>query len=175
MRVYVPPPSLSQYVDYFWLQEGAAPRHTLERIVPTGTTELVIALGDPPLRTSTGSAGGVLQLVGSAMVCGAQSSPFVVDTRAQTLLIGVHFRPGGAFPFFNPSAAELRDLRVGLDELEHATLHRALQPRGRIDTQALLPHSPLPRSSLPDQFAKACGMGRCRAQLRLFRPSPFRA
>jgi AraC-like DNA-binding protein len=51
------------------------------------------------------------------MVCGAQSSPFVIDTRPQHLLIGVHFRPGGAFPFFAHPAGELRNARVGLDDL----------------------------------------------------------
>ena len=108
---------MSHFVEYLWLQEGAAPPHVLERIVPTGTTELVIALHDTPLRVAGDRVGGMPECVGSSIVCGTQSWPFVIDTRAQSLLIGVHFRAGGAFPFFVPPAAELRDLCVGLDDL----------------------------------------------------------
>lgn len=113
--LHVPSPPLSGFVDYLWLQEGPLPSHALERVVPTGTIEIVIALATPPLRVA--SEGGALVRVGSAMVCGAQSTPFVVDTRVQTRLIGVHFKPGGAFPFFAVPAAELRDRHVGLGEV----------------------------------------------------------
>ncbi len=115
-RFHVPPPPLSRFVEYIWLQEGPAPSHPLERIVPSGTSELVIALDDAPLRTAD-REGGVLESVGSALYCGAQSSPFVIDTQSQGLLIGVHFKPGGACPFCSPPAVELRTARVGLCEL----------------------------------------------------------
>jgi AraC-like DNA-binding protein len=129
MHVHVPPPPLSRFVEYIWLQEGAAPAHAMERIVPTGTTELVIALHETPLPMAGDRAGGVLERVGSTVLCGTQSSPFVIDTRVQSLLVGVHFRPGGAFPFFAPPAAELRDARVPLEDLwggAAAVLHEQL-------------------------------------------------
>jgi AraC-like DNA-binding protein len=115
-RFHVPFPPLSQFVEYVWFQQGSAPSHPLERIVPSGTSELVIALDDAPLRTA-GREGGVLESVGSALFCGAQSAPFVIDTQTRTPLIGVHFKPGGAFPFFAPPAVELRNARVGLRDL----------------------------------------------------------
>lgn len=116
VRVYVPPPPLSRFVECLWSQEGVPPPHTRERIVPSGTTELVIALHDTPLRMG-GDRGGMLEHVSAAALCGPQSSPFVIDTRAQGRLVGVHFKPGGAFPFFAPPAAELRDAVVGLGDL----------------------------------------------------------
>ncbi len=129
MQVRIPPPPLSSFIEYIWLQEGAAPPHALERVVPTGTTELVIALHETPLRMARERTDGVLEHVGSAVLCGTQSSPFVIDTRPQSLLVGVHFRPGGAFPFFAPPAGELRDARLGLDDLwggAAAILHERL-------------------------------------------------
>jgi AraC-like DNA-binding protein len=116
VRLHTPRAPLSRFVEYLWFQEGAAPPHLLEGIVPSGTTELVFALYDRPL-CMTERGGGVLERVGLAALCGTQSSPFVIDTRTQDRLIGVHFRPGGASPFFAPSAVELRDTRVALDDL----------------------------------------------------------
>jgi AraC-like DNA-binding protein len=156
VRLYTPPPPLSRFVEYLWFQDGAAPPHAMERIVPSGTTELVIALHDTPLQMGRDREGSALEPVGSTVVCGPQSSPFVIDTRAQGRLVGVHFRPGGAYPFFAPPATELCDARVALDDLwgrtaatlrerlvsaptaaarfvhlEHALLARATRPLAR--------------------------------------------
>ena len=47
---YKPKPSLSKFVDRFWLYEGYEPEHKTERILPTGTLELVINLWQNELR-----------------------------------------------------------------------------------------------------------------------------
>jgi AraC-like DNA-binding protein len=116
LRIHTPSAPLSLFVDYLWFQEGAAPAHAVEGIVPSGTTELVLALHDRPLRM-TGRDSGGLKPIGSAVLCGTHAEPFAIDTPTQTRLIGVHFRPGGAFPFFSPPAAELRDARLPLADL----------------------------------------------------------
>jgi AraC-like DNA-binding protein len=41
----------------------------------------------------------------------------VIDTSQQASVIGVHFKPGGAFPFFKMPAGELRNLHVSLEDL----------------------------------------------------------
>jgi hypothetical protein len=41
-----PPSPLSEFVDLFWLHDGAAPQHGKERVLPTGTLELIINLRD---------------------------------------------------------------------------------------------------------------------------------
>jgi hypothetical protein len=50
---YKPQPPLSQFVDSFWLYEGDATQHDSERILPTGTLELVINLRQDELRFYT--------------------------------------------------------------------------------------------------------------------------
>src|ERR1043165_3711492 len=47
---YKPKPPLSKFVDSFWLYEGRAAEHQTERILPTGTPELVINLRQNELR-----------------------------------------------------------------------------------------------------------------------------
>jgi AraC-like DNA-binding protein len=115
VRLYSPSRPLSDLVDYLWFQKGSASSPARERIVPSGTTELVFALHERPLRLS--GRDGVLRSVGSAAFCGIHASPFVIGAASHDDLIGVHFRPGGAFPFFAPPASELEEARCALDDL----------------------------------------------------------
>lgn len=103
-RAVVPPPPLSEFVALLWLYQGYAPPHPKERLLPTGTVELVIDLREE-------TAGG------GAVVCGAHSEFFEIDTANEASVMGVHFRPGGAFPFFAPPGGELHNLHVSLGDL----------------------------------------------------------
>jgi len=114
---YRPQPPLADFVDQLWLSQGAPPAHRMERLLPDTTTELVInlhqdriCLYDPDDYQLCGTAPG-------AIVSGPRSRYFVIDTRDQVSTMGVHFRSGGAFPFFRLPASELADQTVSLDAL----------------------------------------------------------
>ena len=98
----IPAPPLSNFVALFWSFDGDAPPHTRERLLPTATMDLVV-------RLDGGRA--------AAGVSGARSAFFEIDATQLTSVVGVHFKPGGGFPFFEPPAGALRDLRVPLDAL----------------------------------------------------------
>jgi AraC-like DNA-binding protein len=104
-RRQAPPPPLSDFVELLWLFENAASSHASERVLPTGTVELVINLGD----NTTGSF--------DAVVAGPHSRFFVLDTSRPSSIIGVHFKPSGAFPFFALPVGELRNRHVPLEAL----------------------------------------------------------
>ena len=127
MEVYKPSPPLSDFVDFLWLQEGPPPLHALERVVPTGTTEIVISLATS-LRAGS-SDGQALRRIGSAMLVGAHATPFSIDTEAQRALMGIHFRPGGAYPFFAAPASCFRDARLDLADLWSPTFVSELRDR----------------------------------------------
>ncbi len=114
---YKPQPPLADFVDQLWLSQGAAPEHQMERLLPDTTLELVINLQqdciklyDPVDHYLCGTARGYI-------VSGPRSRYFVIDTRDQVATMGVHFRPGGAFPFFRVPPSELADQSVALDAL----------------------------------------------------------
>jgi AraC-like DNA-binding protein len=69
------------------------------------TTELVI-----DLRSATTASQAVT-------VAGPHSEHWILDTASSISVIGVHFRPGGAFPFFDFPAGELLNVRVSLEAL----------------------------------------------------------
>ena len=100
-HLYRPGPPLSGFVDFFWICEGYVPRHRRERLLPTGAAELVFTL-DANGRSDSG-------------VAGARSECLVLDTSTPFSAIAVHFRPGGAFPFFGAPGCDLHNGGVSLD------------------------------------------------------------
>ena len=116
-RLYSPPPPLGHFVELLWLYEGFRPAHPRERLLPTGTLEMVIDLrADRILTYGRRDVNRPFTLSGS-VVCGAHSEFFVIDTASQDAVMGVHFRPGGAYPFLKLPAGELHNEHVDLSAL----------------------------------------------------------
>jgi AraC-like DNA-binding protein len=114
---YKPKPPLSKFVDNFWLYEGYEPEHKTERILPTGTLELVINLRQNELLFYDAERSENCSRFSGAIVSGASGRSFAPDTAEATLIIGVHFKPGGAFPFLGLPAGDLADTHVDLETL----------------------------------------------------------
>src|SRR6266496_3918797 len=113
---YAPGLPISEFVDYFWLFDGGqTPRK--ERIVPSGTTELVINLRDDEIRIHNRAQSKQHQRFSGAVLSGPYSSTFVVDAIQHESMLGVHFKPGGAFPFLGALASELTDAHADLADL----------------------------------------------------------
>lgn len=119
MRSYtkIPAPPLSEFVDLLWLYEGYRQPHQKERLLPDGSMELVVNLNEDIVRVYHGRDSLQVRTLRGAVLVGAHSEFFVIDTAEQHTVAGVHFRPGGAFPFLDPPASELRNTLVSLDDL----------------------------------------------------------
>ena len=100
-----------------WLYDGWSPGHEKERALPDGSVELVINLREDETRLYDADDPSRVRRYGGAVVCGPHSRYFVIDTAEQVSAIGVHFRPGGAFPFLGMPADELADQHVSLEAL----------------------------------------------------------
>jgi AraC-like DNA-binding protein len=106
---------LSDFVENFWLYEGYEGEHTNERILPTGTIELVINLREDELRIYNAERPDRCARFSGAVVSGAYGKGFVSDTEEEAFIMGVHFKPGGAFPFLGIPADEIADTHVDLE------------------------------------------------------------
>lgn len=93
------------------------PPHPRERILPSGTIELVINLCDDEIRIYDPSHHHLCKRFSGVVVSGAYSKIFVIDPVQHASILGVHFRPGGAFPFLGAPAGELADTHVDLATL----------------------------------------------------------
>ena len=116
-RSSLPSPPLRDFVFDFWLYDGYTGPHGRERILPSGTIELVINLREDELRIYDAERPARCRRLSGALVSGAYSGFFVSDTVEEASIMGVHFRPGGAFPFLGLPAGELADAHVDLETL----------------------------------------------------------
>jgi AraC-like DNA-binding protein len=112
---YTPGPPLCEFVDRLWLcADGRSDRK--ERILPSGTIELVINLWDDEIRIYN-PVGIHCKRFSGAVVSGPYARGFVIDGAQHALILGVHFKPGGAFPFLGIPACELADAHLDLATL----------------------------------------------------------
>ena len=117
LRVRHPAPPLDDFVEVFWTFDGFTQSHAKERIMPDGALALVVNLNEDRTRIYDRNDFNRYQTLNGCIVAGAQSEFFVIDTAEQLTVAGVQFKPGGAFPFFDPPADELHGLHVPLDAL----------------------------------------------------------
>jgi AraC-like DNA-binding protein len=114
--IHTPGPPLSGFVDNLW-SFSDVPLHAKERIVPSGTLELVINLHEDELRIYDSVDAERCKRFSGAMVSGAYRGFFVIDTREHASVMGVHFKPGGALPFLGAPPGALADTHVDLEAL----------------------------------------------------------
>jgi AraC-like DNA-binding protein len=118
-------PPLSDFVELLWHYDGYDPGHPRERLLPTGTNELVFDLDDGPMLVAARDD-APFETYRGPIVCGVHAEPFVIDTSKPATVLGVHFKPGGVFPFLPVPADELEGRHVPLEAL-WGTRARALR------------------------------------------------
>jgi AraC-like DNA-binding protein len=113
---HIPSPPLSEFVDRFWFCSDNPP-HARERILPSGTVELVINLVDDEIRIDGLSSTDHDRRFSGAVVSGPYSRFFGIDPRQHGAIIGVHFKPGGAFPVLGFPIDEVTDSHIDLESI----------------------------------------------------------
>ena len=113
---YRPGPPLDEFVDSFWIAANAqAPRK--ERILPSGTFELVLNLRDDEIRVYDPAELHRCRRLSGAVLSGTYSRAFACDASQHAAMFGVHFKPGGAFPFIGTRASDLADTHADLADV----------------------------------------------------------
>jgi AraC-like DNA-binding protein len=120
---HTPMAPLADFVEYFWSLSDA-PAHAQERIVPSGTLELVVNLHEDVVRVYDPVDPTRCRRFSGAVVSGAYRSYFVIDTREHASMVGVHFRPGGARAVLGLPPGELADTHLDLETLWGARARR---------------------------------------------------
>ena len=91
--------------------------HIPSSVLPSGTLELVINLRNEDLRIYDSEMTGRWRTYRGALLSGVQSGFTVINTAQQERIMGVHFRPGGAFSMFGIPADIFCDNHVTLGTL----------------------------------------------------------
>jgi AraC-like DNA-binding protein len=106
-RTYQPGPPLDEFVQWFWFYADLRSGHSMERVLPDGTFELVIDLSEMPRKLFDRNNPGQYREFRGSWLSGTRADFIVIDVLQKTSMIGVHFKPGGAAAFLGRPADEL--------------------------------------------------------------------
>jgi AraC-like DNA-binding protein len=113
---HVPRPPLSACIENLWLVRGSLARPWRNLIFPDGAMELILNLGDPQklCRRRNVHEGAMFK---RSWISGERDAPIVIEENGVIHLVGIRFKPGGAYPFFRFPISELTGHVVELGDI----------------------------------------------------------
>ncbi|MGL5097889.1 MAG: DUF6597 domain-containing transcriptional factor, partial [Planctomycetia bacterium] len=108
---------LGDFVECLWYAVGDGRKGAREKVLPSGSVDLVVDLGRDGLHVMDGECDHVGLRYCGPVLFGAFSQPYIVGMPHQSPVAGVHFRPGGAALFFKPSLSEFLNRSVALEDV----------------------------------------------------------
>jgi AraC-like DNA-binding protein len=124
LHLHQPRPPLNAFVRVMCLSEDYRPEHALERILPDGSMTLAVLLEAAAMRVYECDGASRSASIKGSLICGPHSTFHVIDTQCQASLLTVHFKPGGAFPFFNMPVDEVANRKAPLADLWNGDAER---------------------------------------------------
>jgi AraC-like DNA-binding protein len=114
-RVRVPCPPLSHFVENLWFYQDLVAGHERQKLLPDASMELIIDLAGAPKKLYAHEAQSRPIDYSRCWISGMQRRYIVIGTEQGSSMMGVHFRTGGASPFFGFPISELSGEVVELD------------------------------------------------------------
>ena len=123
---YFSKPPLSRFVELIWAVQGTT-NYTREKVLPNGAIELIINLGSFH-KVVNKVDDRKFDVYRESWIAGMQEEYILIEALRESDLIGIRFRPGGAYPFFRFPVSELTN-KVLESDLIFGTLVRDLRQR----------------------------------------------
>ncbi len=114
-KLHFPQLPLSQFVENMWLVQGFESGYRREKILPDGAIELIIDLDTQPKTIFEDESAEGFRTVKKAWISGERTRYIVIGAETNQSMVGVRFRPGGAYPFFRFPISELSESVTELD------------------------------------------------------------
>jgi AraC-like DNA-binding protein len=114
--VRAPSPVLAPFVAVLGYY-GTGPVDGCDLLLPTGFMHLGVNLAEDEARWYDGDGFTTVHARRGAVLWSASAAPIGVDLASQRALVGVLFRPGGAFPFFGSAASAIDEPAVEIQAL----------------------------------------------------------
>jgi AraC-like DNA-binding protein len=116
-RARVPPPPLDAFVATLWACRNEAQPPGLERILPSGSAQLIVNLKEDETRLYEPEQPDCFATTSGSVLSGAHTRYQIIDTSEQEYVAGVAFKPGGSALVMRAPAHEFSDVDVPLDEI----------------------------------------------------------
>jgi AraC-like DNA-binding protein len=117
LRTYTPGSPLTSLIDCFWYARDLDGDHAWERVLPTGAMQLVVNVRDDSVIVANDSHSNSSTRLPGTVLNGVYTQPLNLDAASRAATVGVSFAPGGAAPFLDRPASELRNQTVSLDTI----------------------------------------------------------
>jgi AraC-like DNA-binding protein len=121
-RIHKPPQPLSCFIEHFFYYEGYQAEHRMEKFLPDGSMDLLIDLTETPKKLFHNEEGTSCTTFKKSWISGMKTEYILIDASVSSM-IGVHFRTGGAYPFFNFPVSELNNITIEMDCLWNTEIH----------------------------------------------------
>lgn len=106
-RGWLPRAPLDRAVGLIWEVSGAG-QHAREKVLPNGVVELIVNLGSPQRVVDADDPARFVRYRAS-WFAGMQRSFLVIASEAECELVGIRFRPGGAYALLGAPVGALTD------------------------------------------------------------------
>jgi len=110
-----PPPPLDRCIRSLWFYRCAPRAFALERVLPTGSAQLIVNLKED--RTRAYDEAGHCHTASGSVMSGLDPRFQIIDTAEQEHVLGISFHPGGTIGFFREPAHLLTGPDVPLEAL----------------------------------------------------------
>ena len=107
-RIHKPGLPLSQFIDFFFYYEGFHAEHSMEKLLPDGSIDLLIDLTETPKKLYNNEEATSYTIFKKSWISGMKTNYILIDASVSNM-VGVHFKPGGCYPFVDFPIVELND------------------------------------------------------------------
>lgn len=118
---YRPGKPLSEFVRYMWYQEGYKPTGSVERVLPTGSSQIIINLGDNRFRHFGPDLEKTTEY-DKLILAGVHTKPVFLDSTTRTSTIGAVLKEGAIPALFGIPAVKFQNQVINLDDLSVDTV-----------------------------------------------------
>jgi AraC-like DNA-binding protein len=112
---YTPSPPLNAFIDYFYYIDGPMP-YRREKVLPTGWLDLEVNL-DGAIQIYDASGSRSVATCDESWWVGVWNTYGTVEWPLNVQLMGIHFKPGGAYPFLHFPLSELHNQIIPADAI----------------------------------------------------------
>lgn len=126
-RNLIPVPPLSIFVESIWYYDDYKPTHSRDKLLPDGAVEIIFDLTEESKMLFDDVVGNTGTAFKRSWISGERTAYLIIQS-AHAKMMGIRFRPGGAFPFLKFPVSELSNQVVNLDLVigSHATRIREM-------------------------------------------------
>ncbi len=110
-------PPLDAFIERIWYCADGTTRER-ERVIPSGgNVDLLVNLAEDEIRLYDDDHPGPVRRSSGTVISGTHTRSYLCDPRQRSSVVGVHFKPGRAFPFLGISPAEIVNAHAELRDL----------------------------------------------------------